>query len=162
MSLFGIELPDDTAICPQCGIKYDIHGWHTCGPRPEATMSELLTAEEKSPLGISELFARKDFTSDEQWELHLERLALAKHQRDLTTLHYENVVILARIKSAQKELVERIEPIIAKLIETISHGDYKNGNTDETGMIDEGEVLQFNYVGELMNQWQNLKQEYGI
>ena len=30
MSLFNVELPDNTAICPQCGIKYDIHGWHTC------------------------------------------------------------------------------------------------------------------------------------
>jgi hypothetical protein len=36
MSLFHTELPDSTAICPQCGEKYDIHGFHSCGSIDEA------------------------------------------------------------------------------------------------------------------------------
>ena len=31
MSLFHVELPNNTAICPQCGVTYDIHGFHSCG-----------------------------------------------------------------------------------------------------------------------------------
>lgn len=56
-----------------------------------------------------------------------------------------------------KEWVAGIEPLITKLIEVISYGDYKNGNTDTTGMVDEGEVMQYNYIASLTNQWHQLK-----
>lgn len=47
MSLFRVELPDNTAICPQCEAKYDIHGWHTCGSIDEAIKSAIAACDKE-------------------------------------------------------------------------------------------------------------------
>jgi hypothetical protein len=46
MGLFDIELPNDTAICSQCGNTYGIHGWHTCWPIDKA-VKEAIAARDK-------------------------------------------------------------------------------------------------------------------
>jgi hypothetical protein len=43
---FDIELPNDTAICSQCGNTYSIHGWHTCWPIDKA-VKEAIEARDK-------------------------------------------------------------------------------------------------------------------
>jgi hypothetical protein len=43
---FDIELPNDTAICSQCGNTYGIHGWHTCWPIDKA-VKEAIAARDK-------------------------------------------------------------------------------------------------------------------
>ena len=47
MSLFSVELPDNTAICPQCGVKYDIYGFHSCGGSIDEAVKEAIAIRDK-------------------------------------------------------------------------------------------------------------------
>jgi hypothetical protein len=63
MGLFDIELPNDTAICSQCGNTYSIHGWHTCWPIDKA-VKEAITARDKDWIKWGEAIMQKNWETD--------------------------------------------------------------------------------------------------
>ena len=69
MSLFNVELPDNTAICPQCGVKYDIYGFHSCGSIDEAVKKALAIRDTEWKLEYGKLVeqARKELAARDKW-----------------------------------------------------------------------------------------------
>ena len=59
------------------------------------------------------------------------------------------------------EIFRELEGVYEGFVEMVEHGDYKNGNTDEFGTIDEGEVMAYRRLCELKEAWQQLKSKYG-
>ena len=62
------------------------------------------------------------------------------------------------LEAAEKTMLE-YQDAFDELYEFLEHApfDFKNGVTDPTGSIDEGEVLGFKYLTELLEKYKHLR-----
>ena len=69
MSFLNVELPDNTAICSQCGMTYDIHGFHSCGSIDKAVKDAIAICDTEWKLEYGKLVeqARSELVARDKW-----------------------------------------------------------------------------------------------
>jgi predicted Abi (CAAX) family protease len=96
MSLFNVELPDNTAICPQCGVTYDVHGFHSCGSIDEAVKDAIAIRDTEWKLEYGKLVeqARNEIIARDKWWIEqMENLMKETTLRPLD-ITYSNYLIV--------------------------------------------------------------------